>query len=254
MQAGADAEALPRRLALAGCTNLRDIGGYRAADGRRVRFGQVFRAAALGGLTDEDLIALGALGLRTVVDLRGVAESGRAPSRLPDPAPDRVAIPVEPTVGASLADILATGRATGEHVMGLLGRAYAAYATEKLPLFRALLELVAEPARRPVLFHCSAGKDRTGFGTALLLLALGVGREEVVADYLATNRFWRREHALPEGTDPSVAAVLGRAHAELLEAALERAMGDHADQEAFFEQALGLGPGRLAALRDALLE
>jgi protein-tyrosine phosphatase len=241
---------------LAGCTNLRDIGGYRGDGGRRVRFGQVFRAAALGSLTDDDLPVLDALHLRTVADLRGVEESGRAPSRLPRPrpGPEVIALPVEPTVGASLRDILATGRATGEDVLSLLGQAYLAYATEKLPRFRALLELVAEPARRPILFHCSAGKDRTGFAAAILLLALGVEREAVIEDYLATNRFWRREHALPDGTPPEVAEALNRAHAHLLEAALEKAMTGYRGVEDFFAGAMGFGPARLAGLRDALLE
>ncbi|SHJ58819.1 protein-tyrosine phosphatase [Roseomonas rosea] len=252
--AAGTAETLPRRVELAGCTNLRDIGGYGGHGGRRVRFGQVYRAAALGSLTDADLPLLGSLGLRTVADLRGVEESGRAPSRLPQPGPAIVHLPVEPTVGASLRDILATGRATGEDVLSVLGRAYLAYATEKLPRFRALLELVAEPARRPILFHCSAGKDRTGFATALLLLALGVEREAILADYLATNRFWKREHALPENTPPEVAEALNRAHQHLLEAALERALAGYPDIESFFAGAMGFSPARLAELRDALLE
>jgi protein-tyrosine phosphatase len=245
---------LPRQVRLAGCTNMRDLGGYRGHGGRRVRFGQVFRAASLGSLTAEDLEVLGGLGLRTVVDLRGVEESARAPSLLPDPAPDLVALPIEPTVGASLRDILATGRATGEDVVTLLGRAYAAYATEKLPRYRALLALVADTARRPLAFHCSAGKDRTGFGAALLLLALGVDRDEIIADYLSTNRFWRREHALPEGTPPEVAEALTRAHRPLLEQALGIAMAGHGSDEDFLAGPLGLDEARLAALRDALLE
>ena len=247
------AEFLPRRVPLQGCTNMRDIGGYAAHGGRRVRFGQVFRAPSLGGLTDDDLPCLAALGLRTVVDLRGMAESAKAPSRLPSPGPEVGALPIEPTVGASLRDILATGRATGEDVLTLLGRAYAAYATVKLPIYRRLLALVADPARRPLAFHCSAGKDRTGFGTALLLLALGVARDDIVEDYLATNRFWRREHALPEGTPPEVAEALTRAHRPLLDGAIETALAGH-DSEAAFLASLGLDAARLAALRDQLLE
>ncbi|WP_159347081.1 tyrosine-protein phosphatase [Roseomonas harenae] len=247
-------DGLPRRIALAGCTNMRDLGGYRGHGGRRLRFGQVFRAASLASLTEEDLVTLGALGLRSIVDLRGVEESRRAPTRLPNPAPEVLALPVEPLVGGSLREILATGRATGEDVLTLLGQAYAAYASEKLPRFRALLELIADPARRPLAFHCTAGKDRTGFGTALLLLALGVERDEIVTDYLATNRFWRREHALPEGTPPEVAETLNRAHQRLLESALEIAMTGYATEEDFLAGALGFDGARLAALRDALLE
>jgi protein-tyrosine phosphatase len=245
---------LPRRIALAGCTNLRDLGGYRAYEGRRIRFGQVYRASSLASLTDDDLTTFGALGLRSIIDLRGVQESARMPSRLPVPPPELVALPVEPTVGASLRDILATGRATGEDVLTLLGQAYAAYASEKLHLFRKLLALVADPARLPLAFHCSAGKDRTGFAAALLLMALGVERDDIIEDYLATNRFWRREHSLPEGTPPEVAEALNRAHRQLLESALDIAMTGYRDEAEFFDRAIGFDGARLAALRDALLE
>lgn len=245
---------LPRQVPLAGCSNLRDLGGYLGHGGRRVRFGRVFRSASLAMLTEADLAVLGRLGLRTVCDLRGERERARNPSRLPEPPPETVLLPVEPTVGASLRDLLLRGEGTGEDVLGLLARAYTAYATEKLPRFRALLALAAEPARLPLLFHCSAGKDRTGFGAALLLTALGVEREEIMADYLATNRFWRRELALPPGTPPAVAEALMRAHAGLLEGALDTAMRGFGSTEAFLAAALGLEGARLAALRDALLD
>lgn len=258
MSAGAalseDAASLPRRVPLAGCSNLRDLGGYRAHGGRRVRFGRIFRSASLARLTDADLAILAGLGLRTICDLRGERERARNPSRLPEPPPEMVLLPVEPTVGASLRDLLLRGEATGEDVLSLLAQAYTAYATEKLPQFRALLALVAEPARLPLLFHCSAGKDRTGFGAALLLAALGVEREEIMADYLATNRFWRGEHLLPPGTPPAVSDALLRAHAGLLEGALDTAMRGRGGTEAFLAAALGLEGARLAALRDALLE
>ena len=245
---------LPRQVLLTGCTNMRDLGGYVGHGGRRLRFGQVFRASSLASLTEGDMALLGGLGLRSVVDLRGVEESARAPSRLPEPGPAPVALPIEPTVGASLRDILATGRATGEDVLTLLARAYTAYATEKLPQYRALLALVADSARRPLAFHCTAGKDRTGFGAALLLLALGVPREAIMEDYLATNRFWRREHALPEGTPAAVTEALTRAHRPLLEGALDLAIREHGGEEGLLALALGLEGARLAALRDSLLE
>ncbi len=246
--------SLPRQVRLAGCTNMRDLGGYHGHGGRRVRFGQVFRASSLASLAEDDLGTIGALGLRCIVDLRGVGESARAPSRLPRPGPEVVPLPVEPTVGASLRDIMATGCATGEDVVTLLGRAYTAYATEKLPRFRALLVLVADPARRPIAFHCTAGKDRTGFAAALLLLALGVPRETVVTDYLATDRFWRREHALPPGTPPEVAEALTRTHRRLLEGALDLALAGHPAGDDGLAAALGMDAAQLSALRDALLE
>lgn len=252
---GEDAGLLPRAVALAGCSNLRDLGGYRAADGRRVRFGQVFRSASLAALTEADLAAVARLGLRTVCDLRGVREGERAPSRLPGAAAPRVVtLPIEPKIGASLRDLLAREEATGEDAYELLRSAYRAYATDHLPAYRAMIGLLLEPDGRPLLFHCSAGKDRTGFGAALLLTALGVPREAVVADYLATNRLWRREYALPEGTPPAIREALLGAHRALVEEALDLAAALHGGVGGLLADGLGLDAGRLAALRGALLE
>ncbi len=245
---------LPRVVPLEGCSNLRDLGGYRAADGRRVRMGRVFRSASLAHLTDADLARFGALGIRTVCDLRGVQESERAPSRLPGgPAPDVVPLPIEPRVGASLRDLLRREAATGEDTYALLRTAYSSYAGEHLPRYRALFALLLE-GRLPLLFHCSAGKDRTGFGAALLLTALGVPWEAVVADYLATNRIWRREHSLPPGTPEAVRDTLLAAHRPLLEDALAQAVEGHGSIERLFEDGLGLDAARLQALRGMLLE
>ncbi|MFC3124213.1 tyrosine-protein phosphatase [Pseudoroseomonas globiformis] len=248
------AAELPCRISLDGCSNLRDLGGYLAADGRRVRRGQVFRASSLAALTAADHGVLAELGLRTVVDLRGDAERERSPSCLPGPPLQVVTLPVEPTVGGSLRNLLERGDATGEDVLSLLRRAYQAYATEKLPRFRALLELIAEADRRPLLFHCTAGKDRTGFAAALLLTALGVPRDTILADYLATNRLWRRERSLPEGTPAAVAEALLSAHAPLLHGALDRALQGYRNEADFLSGAMGFGPERLRSLQDALLE
>ncbi|MBD0273525.1 MAG: tyrosine-protein phosphatase [Acetobacteraceae bacterium] len=253
-----DKEALPRVVALQGCSNLRDLGGYRAADGRRVRFGRVFRSASLAALTDADLSAFAATGIRTVCDLRGEREAARAPSRLPAAgpgAPEVVRLPIEPRVGASLRDLLAREEATGEDTYELLRAAYAAYATDHLPRYRALFDLLLREERLPLLFHCSAGKDRTGFGAALLLTALGVPRETAIADYLATNRIWKREHALPPNTPADVRDTLLTAHRPLLEAALDLAVSSHGGSLGMLlGDGLGLDPPRLARLRDTLLE
>ena len=249
-----DAEPLPRVVPLRNSTNLRDLGGYRAADGRRVRFGRVFRSGSLALLSDADLDAIAALGLRTVCDLRGAHERERAPNRLPPGARAEI-LPIEPTVGASLRDLLEREEATGEDVHSLLARAYAAYAGEHLPRYRQLFARVLDADALPLLFHCSAGKDRTGFGAALLLTALGVPRDTIVEDYLATNRIWRRETSLLPTTVPApVREALLSAHRPLLENALDLAMAGHPTVEHFQDGALGLDAARLARLRALLLE
>lgn len=253
-QASAD-EGLPRVIALQGCSNLRDLGGYRAADGRRVRMGRVFRGASLANLTDADLVQFGTLGTRTVCDLRGGQESGRAPSRLPEAdAPDIVPLSIEPRIGASLRDLLARNATEGKDMFAVLQTAYSAYATEHLPRYRALFTLLLEAGRLPLLFHCSAGKDRTGFGAALLLTALGVPRETVMADYLATNQIWRREHALPPNTPAALRDTLLTAHRPLLEGALTQAIDRHGSLDRLLTEGLGLDAVNRQLLRDTLLE
>ncbi len=254
METGLAGDAgLPRVIALEGCSNLRDLGGYRTMDGRRVRMGRVFRSASLANLTDADLARFSTLGIRTICDLRGIRESERAPSRPGADTPDVVPLPIEPRVGASLRDLLRREEATGEDTYALLQAAYAAYAGEHLPRYRALFALLLEE-RLPLLFHCSAGKDRTGFGAALLLTALGVPREAVMADYLATNRIWRREHALPPETPDAVRDTLLTAHRPLLEGALDQAIRNYGSSGRLLEDGLGLNAARLRALRGTMLE
>jgi protein-tyrosine phosphatase len=244
---------LPRVLPLEGASNLRDLGGWRTADGRRVRPGRIFRSDALHGLTEADLARLAGTGLRTVCDLRGVREAARAPSRLP-PGAEAHPLPIEPFVGASLKDMLERGAATGEGATALLRQAYLAYVSDHLPAYRALFALLLEEARRPLLFHCSAGKDRTGIGAALILTVLGADRATVIADYVATDRFWRRDHPLPQGVPQAAAEAILATHPALLEEALDRALATFGGVEGLAREGLGLDRAALAELRAALLE
>ncbi len=247
------AEALPYAVPLEGASNLRDLGGWPVADGRRVRRGLIYRSATLANLTDSDQAMVAGLGIRTVCDLRGVNEAALRPSRLP-PSAERVHLPIEPSVGASLRDLMLREESTGEDVVSLLRRAYIDYLARFLDVYRGLFALLLEPGRQAVLFHCSAGKDRTGVGAALVLTALGATRETVVADYRATDRIWRRDHSLPEGTPAGLANALLSTHPELLEETLERALAAHGGVAGLLRDGLGLDDARLAALRGTYLE
>lgn len=245
---------LPRAVPLQGASNLRDMGGWQVTDGRRLRFGILYRSATLANLTAADLATVAALGLRTICDLRGVEEASHNPSRLPEGA-TRIALPIEPTVGASLRDLMRREQSTGEDVVALLRTAYLDYGTRFIAAYRDLFDLLLDPARHALLFHCSAGKDRTGLAAALVLTALGATRQTVLEDYVATDRLWRRDYALPPATPQPLAEALYATHPELLEAALDAAIEAHGGSlPVFLEQGLGLGAARLARLRDLLLE
>jgi protein-tyrosine phosphatase len=242
---------IPITIALEGASNVRDLGGYIGRDGRAVRSGLVFRSAALATLTEADLATMGALGLRVICDFRGVEERERAPTVLQ--GPEIVSLPIEPSVGAGLRDILETKNATGEALHAVLERAYVAYAMTNHAQYRALFaRLLAGDA--PLLFHCSAGKDRTGFGAALVLTALGVAWPDVVADFEATNRLWRRDTVHVGDLPPAIQESLLRAEPTLLQAAFAAAEKAHGSLDAYFEQALGLDAAARTRLCEALLE
>ena len=234
-----------------GTSNLRDLGGYPAEGGKRVRRGLVFRSAALGGLTPSDQRLVAALGLRTICDFRGQRE--REASKSTIPGAKVVSLPIEPTVGASLRDLLHTKEVTGQALETVLGQSYRAYALASTMQYRAMVDRILDGGT-PLLFHCTAGKDRTGFGAALLLTALGVAWDEVVADFEATNQLWRRETLPSADLPPAVRESLLRADPALLAAAFAAAREEYGSIERYLQAALGLGPDRLARLRNLLLE
>ena len=242
---------LPLSIPLDGASNLRDLGGYVGRGGRRVRTGCVFRSAALATLTDADLQTVGALGLRTICDFRGVAERARAPTRLL--APESTSLPIEPSVGAGLRDILHTKEATGEALHAVLERAYVAYALDSQAQFSALFARLLDGGA-PLLFHCSAGKDRTGFGSALVLTAVGVEWPDVVADFEATNRLWRRDTVPAADIPPAIRETLLRAEPAFLEAAFAAARRAYGTLDNYYEAALGLDKEARARLDALLLE
>ena len=148
----------------------------------------------------------------------------------------------------------ASGHVSADDMIELLTQAYRAYALSSIPQYRALFAALATPAQVPLLFHCSAGKDRTGFGAALLLTALGVAWAHVLEDYLATNRLWRREIARHFDLPPPVKEALLSVHESLLTAAFDAARAEYGSIDAYLEQAIGLDQPARAALADRFLE
>ena len=176
-----------RVLPFAGIVNFRDLGGYPTADGRRVRWEQLYRSARWTTATPEDAAALAKLDIDTVIDFRGEAKREQHPEHIPPGMRRVVHLPIEP-VDPLFADGLASVPRSGdaEASRALMRAFYAEMVTEHTDRFHAFFAALVE-AQGPVVFHCSAGKDRTGLAAALLLTALGVGTEDVYADYMASR-------------------------------------------------------------------
>jgi protein-tyrosine phosphatase len=245
---------LPHFVVLENASNLRDLGGYPVGGGGRTRFGRVFRAPALVALSPADEAAIAALGIKITCDFRGERESEALPVILPGARVEK--LPIEPSVGAGLKDILRTGVADGDvtpqHMYELLREAYEAYALTSFDRYRSLFALLGSDDNLPLLFHCSAGKDRTGFGAALLLTTLGVDWPHVVQDYLATNDLWRREIARNfEMPDPILNTLLS-AHEGLLTAAFDAVRREYGSIDAYLVKAIGLSSEARADLQNRL--
>jgi protein-tyrosine phosphatase len=239
---------LPYVVALEGGSNFRDLGGYRTAQGRTVRRGSVFRSAHLGTLTDADRLAIGRLGVRTVVDLRGVNEAAETPHRVEGLGCRIVGAHIEPGVGEKIRGAVADGSATPFVMMGFLTDHYRDYPRRCAPGFRTLFAALSDDNQRPLVFHCTAGKDRTGFASALLLTLLGVPWETVMEDYLRTNDLWTGHIGRYPELDIDTRAAIVEARTPYLEAAFDVVRADYGSPEAFAEKALGLD----AKLRDRL--
>lgn len=243
---------LPRVILLEGTTNVRDLGGWPTRDGRHVKFGQLFRAARLARITEPDTRALKALGIRTVVDLRGADERAKVPNV--DHGFTEISLAIEPSIGPRLREMAERGEGTAEEMRAMMARAYATYAIEWAAQYRALFTLLLTEQRVPLLFHCTAGKDRTGFGAALILAALGVREDAIREDYLATTRLWVPDEEASHTLPPEVAQVLLSVHSSLLAAAFDAIHQWHGTLEAYLQDRIGLDPARLEILRARLLD
>ncbi len=237
---------------LQGASNFRDIGGYRSADGRRVRCGQIFRSDHLAGLTSEDLARLASLGIGHSLDFRGAAECAATPYDIP--GVQRVALTIEPTVIARMQALVAQGVVpTAEETVELMRETYRDFVNRNADTYgRFMKHLLEQPT--PQVFHCTAGKDRTGFAAALVLSALGVDRATIEHDYLLTNQLYKRDARLEGQGHPHVMKVLWQVQPEFLHAAFEAVDAQHGGMTDYLHGAIGLSPQELAELQRMLLE
>jgi protein-tyrosine phosphatase len=249
-----DASDFPHVVPLEGGSNFRDFGGHRTADGRTVRRGLVFRSAHLGGLTDADRAALDRLGVRTIVDLRGVNEAAETPHQIEGLGCKVVGAHIEPAMGEKLSSAVATGTATPFLVMEVFIDHYRAYPRRCTPGFRTLFATLSDGTHRPLVFHCTAGKDRTGFASALLLSLLGVPWDEVMEDYLRTNDLWTGHVGRYPELDIDTRAAIVEARRPYLEAAFAAVRDDFGSPEGFADKALGLDAAARERLKAELLE
>ncbi|MFK8056891.1 MAG: tyrosine-protein phosphatase [Saprospiraceae bacterium] len=180
-----------QRIPLSGSNNFRDVGGIPTKDGRFVRWGQIYRSDRLSALTDKDLKYLESLGLKTVYDFRSETEVAEDPNILPqieglDYINEPIYFDVEDTT--NVRERILSGEMSTVEAGDILVEGNRLFATEMSQRFKPFVDCLLG-GKGPIVYHCTSGKDRTGFATLLLLSAINVGRDTIVEDYLLSNYY-----------------------------------------------------------------
>lgn len=248
---------------LQGTFAFRDIGGYNAANGKKIKSGKLYRSALLAGLTQEDLWILEAFKVSAVIDFRGPLEAKAYPDKVPARAryielaagseTDR------PDDWAAMARELKTKTPeTSDHGAEEYYKNIAAFGKRYKPMFETLLNTHKDSA---VIFHCAGGKDRTGIAAALIEYALGVSHKDIVKDYLYSNvarKSYNDEIAqllyLKYDVPLARARQYGLAKPQFIEACFDQISEQYGSVDNFLKKELGLDAEKIERLRRLYLE
>jgi len=255
---------------IASVPNLRDLGGWPTRDGGTVRYGLLYRSTDLTNLAGADMEAFAALGIRSVYDLRTEPERVAQPDRVP-PGTEQVTLDVckdlKDSAPAELLNVMSDPKAA-QAVLGD-GRGLAFFEegyreivtlSSACSSYHRLFSDLTSAEHRPALFHCTTGKDRTGWAAAAMLMLLGVPDDLVMKEYLLTNT-----QLLPaeksnidrfkaEGGDPELLRPVVGVAPEYLNAALEQMRKDYGTIEGYFSDGLKLDENVQATLREVFIE
>jgi protein-tyrosine phosphatase len=251
-----------RTLALKTAVNLRDIGGYPAANGSRIKWGLIYRSGTLYDLSDDDAAALAERGIKLICDFRSEHESSAAPDDAAKFGARYEPMPLE--ADHSSMRRLRVAMFQPLKLRELMRESYNELMLERnAPLIGRFLRLIAEDGNLPVLFHCTAGKDRTGMAAMILMSLLGVPDEVISADYSLSNAFHERFRVyvgdaikklrwLGMNVDDLYPLLI--ADPELMRGALESVRQRYGSVESYVINRCGVDAATISKLRELLLE
>ena len=252
------ADSAKRHVVLQGAANFRDMGGYETKDGHHVKWGEIYRSADISKLTDADLEVLKEKKITYDVDLRGHQEQAQAPDRL-NPGMDYILLPAgSDNLNNWMKGIAKVKGKGGDSLMVAFYSNTDSLAARYKPFFNKLLGL---PTDQSLVFHCTAGKDRTGIGAALLLYSLGVPYSTIMKDYLATNYYRTAENqksinGMVNGMhiDKDVATDMLQAKREYLDATFTAIKKQYGSVDNYLHTQIGLDVNKIGALKSKFLE
>ena len=254
-----------RQLSLQGTPNFRDLGGYEVSDGRRLKWGKLYRSGKLSALSDRDIDYINRLGVSLVCDFRKEMERELEPSRFGEGKhPQYADLPITPGSSESFMTNLHKGILDLDDAAGFMEEINRDFVINHLHQYAEMFRLLLVDEHH-ILIHCASGKDRTGFGSALILDVLGVGEETIIEDYLLTNQYLPIEKELARlsnaFTDQAGSVVpeevlrpMLEVRPEYINACFEEIKKRYESKEHFFESALNLNNTKVALLKDRYLD
>jgi protein-tyrosine phosphatase len=249
-----------------GIKNFRDLGGYPAAGGAKTRWNRLYRSGHLARLSRHDGNQFSELGIHTVVDFRTAGERKKEPDRLPDGSVDRVVeLPMlDPADSPLLREMqtrMSENRFAGFDADALMRDTYRELATVYTESYRAFVAALVETSGKPVLWHCTGGKDRSGFAAAIVLKLLGADDETIMSDYLLSSEYADRGRRMVMAVRiakgraaADTIAQLFRVQSSWLAASLEAIDSRWGSFDSYRREALDLGDDDVAGLRRLYLE
>lgn len=260
-------KAFTRKLPIRSVKNLRDLGGYRTVDGKQqVRWRLLFRSGHLNQLHGKDIQRFQSLQIGTVVDFRSQEEKDTEPDTLPaDSCIQRIELPILDEGNSEMMKDLRRrfeeNDLAGLDTKGLMAHTYRQFPLDFHDEYRQFVATLLHSNGQPVLWHCTAGKDRAGFAAALTLRLLGVSMDTIIADYLLSKKYARPplKLALTLTLYRGLAAyrmikTLYEVHAEWIQTSFALIDEHWGSFEAFAHQALQLSDAEIAHLQQIYLE
>lgn len=273
-----------RHLPMSATANFRDYGGYLTQSGRQVMWGKLFRTGHMGEMNDRDIAVLSQLNIQAVCDFRRPEEAAKQPSLLPQGL-QPTAIPISPGSAIDLFSAISDQAIDEAKIDAFMQDINHDLVINHQPSYRAMFDQLLASADAGSIIHCSAGKDRTGFGGLLLLSALGVSDDDIMADYLLTNQYVNIEREIARwtanyGTDQTetgiadsdkvkaareainahqgefnhqALAVILKVKASYLQTAINTIKAEFGSTISYLEQQIGLSSSELSRLKAAYL-
>ena len=225
-----------RVLPLEGGFNFRDLGGYKTTSGKSVKWRKVFRSEEMNDLTQTDLDYLNNIPLRTVVDFRSEKEISESPDKRPASVIESFELKINPGNYSSLSDI---SKLTGESGEEFMKEIYRQVVIDPaiISCYKEFFSLLQNEKKLPLLFHCTAGKDRTGMGAALFLASLGVDEKTIFEDYMLSNKQLENKYKSLIDSIPQLKALL-EVRPQYLQAGFEQIVKEYGSVERYLQNIL----------------